>query len=191
MWLLEIFILFGLAFCFVNSNEECNNEFDSDCFCYDEPGDNHKYSICVDDPCLSDHPGLNYRRVGQRCIYFDNSTSDYAVARTRCKSTFNGKGKMYEPINFEESLKIALEGKSKFGKQVWWIGVKDINKNKKEEKFVFDSDGSPIPFTPKWYVASYNPHTKDCALVFATGWQGWQRWPCSATDVGTLCEYGE
>ena len=33
-------VLFGLVFCFVNSVEECNNELDLDCFCYDEPRDN-------------------------------------------------------------------------------------------------------------------------------------------------------
>ena len=69
MWLLEIVILFGLAFCFVDSNyettnsnyvgpnsekEECNNNFEFDCFCYDEPGDNNEYSICVDQPKISD-----------------------------------------------------------------------------------------------------------------------------------------
>ena len=43
MLLLETIILFGLAFCFVNSVEECNNEVDLDCFCYDEPRDNHEY----------------------------------------------------------------------------------------------------------------------------------------------------
>ena len=149
MWLLEIVILFGLSFYFVNSNEECNNDFD--CFCYDEPRDNHEYSICVDDPCLSHHMGLNYRRVGQRCIYFDKSTSNYSVAKRRCKSTFNGKGKMYEPTNFEESLKIAAEGKSKYKHSAWWLGVNDIDE---EGKFVFDSDGTPIPFTPTLSLAS-------------------------------------
>ena len=48
MFLLETILLFGLAFCLGNSVEECNDEFDSDCFCYDEPRDNHEYSICVD-----------------------------------------------------------------------------------------------------------------------------------------------
>ena len=37
MWRLEIVILFGSVFCFVNSVEECNNELDLDCFCFDEP----------------------------------------------------------------------------------------------------------------------------------------------------------
>ena len=134
MWLLEIVMIFGLSFSFVNSNEECNNELDFDCLCYDEPRDNHEYSICVDDLCLSDHMGLNYTRFGQQCIYFDKSTSNYTVARTRCKSTFNGKGRMYQPRNFEESLKIAVEGNSKLDKNAWWIGVNDIND---EGKFVF------------------------------------------------------
>ena len=86
--------------------------------------------------------------VGQHWIYVEKSTSNYAVARTRCKRTFSGKGRMYQPRNFEESVKIAVEGTSKFTKSVWWIGVNDINE---EGKFVFDSDGSTIPFTPTWH----------------------------------------
>ena len=184
MLLLEIVILFGLAFCFVNSVKECNNELDLDCFCYNEPRDNLEYSICVDDPCLSDHLGVNYRRVGQRCIYFDKSTSNYDVARERCKSTFSGKGRIYQPRNFEESVKIAVEGKSKFNLIGWWIGVNDINE---EGKFVFESDGSPIPFTPTWQ----NKHISqpDCVLVYPSMWQIYK---CSdTTQIGTLCEYGE
>ena len=213
MWLLEIVILFGLAFHFVDSNyettnfedpnskkEECNNELEFDCFCYDGPGDNNEYSICVDkpkilNPCLSDHLGLNYRMVGQRCIYFDKSTSNYAVARERCKSTFNGKGRMYEPTNFEESLKIAAEGKSKYNYPNWWLGVNDINE---EGKLVFDSDGTPIPFTPTWNsVSIQNSLIWDCVLVYKQGSRKkfvtkWQTYSCSNTnEMGTLCEYGE
>ena len=56
MWLIEIVILFGLAFRFVDSNyetthfedpnsekEECNNELEFDCFCYDGTGDKDEY----------------------------------------------------------------------------------------------------------------------------------------------------
>ena len=190
MRLLEIILLvFGLSFCFVNSNEECNNELDSDCFCYDEPGHNNEYSICVDQPkksdsCLSDHLGVNYRMVGQRCIYFDKSTSNHTVARERCKSTFSGKGRMYEPRSFEESKEIALEGQSKLSRTVWWLGVNISTKR----KFVFNSDGSPIPFTPTLYRANAQSGP---GCVY--GWyQFWNIFPCSdISNFGTLCEYGE
>ena len=58
MWLIEIVILFGLAFRFVDSNyettnfedpnsekEECNNKLEFDCFCYDGTGDKDEYWI--------------------------------------------------------------------------------------------------------------------------------------------------
>ena len=215
MWLLEIVILFGLTFGFVDSNyettnsedpnsekEKCNNELEFDCFCYDGSGDNNEYSICADNPkilnpCLSDHLGLNYRMVGQRCIYFDKSTSNYAVARERCKSTFNGKGRMYQPRNFEESIKISKEGLSNLSKQVWWIGVNYVN-----GKFVFNSDGSPIPFTPRWHpnantpknpYANSKPGPNDCVYVgYIFGIQCWNSWSCSdISNFGTVCEYGE
>ena len=104
--------------------------------------------------------------VGERCIYFsNNSTSNYDVARERCKSTFNGKGRMYQPRNFEESIKIAVEGKSLKANSVWWIGVNDINE---EGKFVFDSDGSPFLFTPTW---SNENAPADCVRVYPSMWQ--------------------
>ena len=98
--------------------------------------------------------------VGERCIYFDKSTSTYAEARKRCAFTFDGKGKVYEPRNFEESTKIAAEGKRKFNYPNWWLGVNDINE---EGKLVFDSDGAPVPFTPTWNGG--NGQTNDCVLI--------------------------
>ena len=186
---LEIVILFGLAFCFVNSVEECNNELDLDCFCYDEPRDNHEYSICVD-PCLSEHLGVNYRRVGQRCIYFGNTTSNYDVARERCKSTFSGRGRMYEPRSFEESNNITKEGE-KVGSMVYggyWIGVNYIYN---QRKFVFNSDGSSIPFTPIWHPSGVAQWRDPNNCVF--GWfQYWNTYSCAdINQMGTLCEYGE
>ena len=90
---------------------------------------------------------------------------------------------MYEPRNFEESVKIAVGGNSKFSKNIWWIGVNDINE---EGKFVFDSDGSTIPFTPTW---TSEKASADCVLVYP---RKWQRYSCSDyTQMGTLCEYGE
>ena len=125
--------------------------------------------------------------IGQRCIYFDKSTSNYAVARERCKSTFNSKGRMYEPRNFEESTKIAAEGKIKFNYPNWWLGVNDINE---EGKLVFDSDGAPVPFTPTFCNNCRNGQTKDCVLVYEE--PRWQVFSCSdSTQMGTLCEYGE
>ena len=129
-------------------------------------------------PCLLGT--TNYLMVNQRCIYFDKSTSTVAVARTRCKSSFNGKGKMYEPGNYQESLNIAQEGNSKFGKGIWWMGVK-----REGGKFVFDSDGSPVPFTP----TKVTHNNGDCVLVFVAYWQMYK---CSdSSQMGTLCEYGD
>ena len=139
-------------------------------------------------PCLSGDS--NYHMIGQRCIYFDKATSNYTVARERCKSTFNNKGRIYEPRNFEESTKVAAEGKSKYNCQYWWLGVNDINE---EGKLVFDSDGDPIPFTPTW--TGTNRQTNDCVLVYTKlkhKVSKWQIFSCSDSDnMATLCEYGE
>ena len=126
--------------------------------------------------------------IGQRCIYFDKSTSNYDVARERCKSTFNGKGRMYEPRSFEESNNITKEGEKvgRFGAlSLWWLGVNYIYN---QRKFVFDSDGSSIPFTPTWHPNG-NSQTSDCVLVYLSIWEVYS---CAdSTQMGTLCEYGE
>ena len=92
---------------------------------------------------------------------------------------------MYEPRNFEESIKIGVKGYNEFSHDDWWIGVNDINK---EGKFVFDSVGSPIPFTPTWH--NKNVEKEDCVLVY-TKPKKWEIHKCSDDhQVGTLCEYG-
>ena len=97
---------------------------------------------------------------------------------------------MYQPRNFEESTKIAAEGNSKYNLGNWWLGVNDINE---EAKFVFDSDGTLIPFIPTWHGRNgLNGPTKDCVLVYDYSVSKWQLASCSdSTQVGTLCEYGE
>ena len=93
---------------------------------------------------------------------------------------------MYEPRNFEESIKISVEGNNKFSQDDWWIGVNDIHE---EGKFVFDSDGSPIPFPSTFH--DQNSNHEDCVLVF-TEPKKWQIHSCfDDHQVGTLCEYGE
>ena len=92
---------------------------------------------------------------------------------------------MYEPRNFEESINIGVEGYNKLSQDDWWIGVNDINE---EGKFVFESDGSPIPITPTWHTK--NSKSKDCVLVY-TEPKKWSCLKCSDDNqVGTLCEYG-
>ena len=93
---------------------------------------------------------------------------------------------MYEPRNFEESINIGVEGYNKLSQDDWWIGVNDINE---EGKFVFDSDGSTIPFTPTWN--NQNSNYQDCVLVFTVP-KKWHTYSCTDNQqMGTLCEYGE
>ena len=81
---------------------------------------------------------------------------------------------------------IGVDGYNKFSQDDWWIGVNDINE---ESKFVFDSDGSPIPFTPTWH--DQNSNNEDCVLVFTVP-KKWEIHTCLDNhQVGTLCEYGE
>ena len=106
------------------------------------------------------------------------------------KKPLKGRAKRnkLKPRNFEESTKIAKEGKSKYNYGIWWLGVNDINE---EGKLVFDSDGAPVPFTPTWYGG--NDDYQDCVLVYhSTSDPKWQIISCSnRVSMGTLCEYGE
>ena len=126
----------------------------------------------------------HYRMVEHRCIYFDKTPSTYAEARIRCKGTFNHTGRMYEPKTMEESINVYLVALGSFNFNDWWIGVNDI---KEEGKFVFDNNGSPIPFNALWSKGHGSKgKNKNCVLMFIAKWVDWN---CSDDwQVGTLCE---
>ena len=62
-----------------------------------------------------------------------------------------------------------------------------VNDIKQEGKFVFDTNGSPIPFNALWSKGHGSKgKNKNCVLMFIAKWVDWN---CSDDwQVGTLCE---
>ena len=85
---------------------------------------NFKKMINDTGPMICQKKGSKYQWIDEanRCIYYDENVSTYSAAKARCKKTFNGKGRMYEPKTFAESLQIY-----KFGLNTYWqVNVFDI-----------------------------------------------------------------
>ena len=86
---------------------------------------------------------------------------------------------MDEPRTKEESINVYLVALKSFNFDDWWIAVNDI---KEEGKFVFDTNGSPIPFN----AFCSKGQNKNCVLMFIAKWVDYN---CSDDwHVGTLCE---
>ena len=80
-----------------------------------------------------------------------------------------------EKVNFFLNCQLLFYG--------WWIGVKD---NNQDGKYTFDSDGSPIPFTPIWIHENFH---KYCVSIYP--YRDWHKDSCyNSHQFGTLCEYG-
>ena len=95
-------------------------------------------------PCPTNDP--NYHKLNDHCIFFEKSSKNYEDAKQNCETKFDGRGKLFEPKTWSENemaYKIA-----KLTSCCWWIGVKD---KQTEGSFVYESNGSPISYTPKFF----------------------------------------
>jgi hypothetical protein len=95
-------------------------------------------------PCPTSDP--NYHVLNDHCIFLEKSNKNYEDAKQNCETKFDGHGKLFEPKTWSENqmaYKIAKSIRSN-----WWIGVND---KQTEGSFVYESNGSPLSYTPKFY----------------------------------------
>ena len=72
-------------------------------------------------PIICKEKGSKYQWIEgiNRCIYYDENVSTYSAARQRCYKTFNGRGQMYEPKTYEESVQVY-----RFGQKTYYRVIK-------------------------------------------------------------------
>ena len=111
-------------------------------------------------PCPKNDP--NYHLLNDHCIFLEHSKLSYQDAKQNCKIKFGGHGKLYEPLTWSENqmaYKIAKSISSG-----WWIGVND---KETEGSFVYENNGSPISYTPKFYPGWGSKGTShNCILAY-------------------------
>jgi len=139
-------------------------------------------------PCPNYPNDPNYRLLNDGCIFgndccifLEKSRKTYEDAKQNCETKFAGHGKLFEPKTWSENqmaYKIA-----KATSATWWIGVND---KQTEGSYVYESNGSPISFTPKFY-SGYGSHgTSANCILYAPPSSGdesdivhWVDWGCT------------
>ena len=100
-------------------------------------------------PCPTNDP--NYHQLNDHCIYMEQSWKIYDDAKQNCLTKFGGHGKLFEPKTWSENqMAYKLAG---YGNWNWWIGVND---QQTEGSYVYESNGSPLSYTPKFYPGYRN-----------------------------------
>jgi versican core protein len=140
-------------------------------------------------PCPTNDP--NYHVLNNHCIFLEKSRKTYEDAKQNCESKFSGHGKLFEPKTWSENqmaYKIAKASGS-----LWWIGVND---KQTEGSFVYESNGSSISFTPKFYTLhGYGSQgTSNNCIVYSPPSSGhksdivhWLDYPCTRS-YHSICE---
>merc|ERR1711935_366815 len=98
-----------------------------------------------DSTCPTNDP--NYHLVNDHCIFLEKSGKSYEDAKHNCETKFGGHGKLFEPKTWSEN-EMAYNIAKAAGYSYCWIGVND---KQTEGSYVYESNGSPISFTPKFY----------------------------------------
>jgi len=134
-------------------------------------------------PCPTNDP--NYHVLNDHCIFLEKSTKSYDDAKQNCESKFAGRGKLFEPKTWSENqmaYKIAKSIQTN-----WWIGVID---KETDGSFVYESNGSPISFEPKFYMGwgnftciLYNPPSRGHGSDIVH----WFDYPCTRS-WSSICE---
>ena len=118
-------------------------------------------STLVDDACTEPCPISDSRFfiVEDKCIFLEERSMNRTDATANCaKEMANyGIGRLFEPKSLEMNNEVATKVFTLIGQYGVHIGVNDIAK---PDDYVYDSDSTPISFSPKWYdidSTSYSP----------------------------------
>ena len=129
----------------------------------------------------------NYRMINNKCVYYESSIYNYEDAKQNCEARFNNNGRLFEPKTWNENEVAFKIGKQSFGTPNWWVGITD---EENEGQFVFESDGTPISYSPTWYVNYGTKGTIYNCILFSSedGTVAWLDWPCSTSKYKSICE---
>ena len=141
-------------------------------------------------PCPTNDP--NYHKLNDHCIFFEKSSKNYEDAKQNCETKFDGRGKLFEPKTWSENEMAYKIAKATYS--YWWIGVND---KQTEGSFVYESNGSPISFTPKFYLGWGSKGTSKNCILYHQPFSGhesdivhWVDFPCSSSSYRyrSICE---
>ena len=129
--------------------------------------------------------------MDDRCYYFQNTFLHYIPNhREFCKTLFSGNGRLFEPKNLATLEKVHRVAKDNFKQDVWFIGVRDPNKN---GTLTSESNGLTIPYTIPFGGIDYEESIglNDCVLIkpgFIYPNVQWHRFCCYCNPQFAICE---
>ena len=105
--------------------------------------------------CPTDSPG--YHLVGNKCIYYEQTSLNWENAKKGCKDKFSGGGRLFQPFSLQENNDVAAIIKRLYSKlSNFWIGVDDLSQ---EGSFTYSSSGSKISFNLPWHEGTWENST--------------------------------
>jgi len=140
-----------------------------------------------DSTCPTNDP--NYHLLNDHCIFLEKSYKTYEDAKQNCETKFGVHGKLFEPKTWSEN-----QMAYKIAKAIhpnWWIGVND---KQTEGSYVYESNGLPISYTPKFRYGFGSRGTFANCILYRSASSGhesdivhWVDYPCSYIHY-SICE---
>ena len=130
-----------------------------------------------------------YKKIDMKCFYFEKTRLTYDAAKSNCREKLKlyGHGKLFEPATLAENDKIAEISNSLLQDTFCHIGVTDVSQ---EGKFVYDSNGLKINFSPIWHPGHGSSGTANnciCLGDYSTYIGQWADTECSG-ERPSICE---
>ena len=123
--------------------------------------------------------------INNKCVYYETSMYNYEDAKQNCEARFNNDGRLFEPKSWDEN-EVAFQVGKALATQNWRIGIND---KQNEGQFVFESDGTPISYSPTWYFGFGAKGTNYNCIIFFTGSTvKWLDYHCTS-KLSSICEY--
>jgi len=147
-------------------------------------------------PCPNYPNDPNYRLLNDGCIFgndccifLEKSRKTYEDAKQNCETKFAGHGKLFEPKTWSENQMAYKIAKATY--RYLWIGVND---KQTEGSYVYESNGSPISFTPKFRPGYGSRGTSYNCILYTSPSSGhesdivhWVDYGCTYTYY-SICE---
>ena len=123
--------------------------------------------------------------INNKCVYYETSRYNYEDAKQKCSERFVNNGRLFEPKSWNENEIAYKIGKS-LGDKKWLIGIKF---SADPFSIVFESDGTPISYSPKWYSEDWAKCTNCVHFVDGQRTAFWIDNSCSSTyKYSSICE---
>lgn len=134
----------------------------------------------------------NYFLVNGKCLYIETTDMNRVDARTNCanKMAQYGKGVLLEPKSVSMSEMVSRKVQQIIGSKYLHIGVNDIVQ---PDTYVYESNLTPISFTPNWYAGSAthrpgnNQISYKCTFLSLYEIGEWVDYECT-TQWNSICE---